>query len=110
MLKWVATGALTVTFTVAVEQRGSATPTVMPLSHTEYVKLAGPLKFTSGVYVTLPLVSATRPWVLAVAVTAVTVSVWLDSFAGPGLSLVVRSEDGKVSGVFAAAVFESSKA
>ena len=61
------------------------------------MKLAGPLKSAAGVKVTSPAVSDDRPVRAGVAVTAVTVSVCPDSFAGPLLSLSTRPAAGNTS-------------
>ena len=58
----------------------------------------------------MPAVRDTVPWVLAVAFTASTVRVWPLSFAGPLESLVVRSDDGKVSAVSSAVDLASATA
>ena len=61
-------------------------------------------------YVTIPLANPTVPCVFAPAVTDVTLSNWLDSFAGPALSFAVKSLDEKLSGVSSWAVLLSSEA
>ena len=73
---------VTVTVTWAVSHSDGTPP-----SQTVYVKLSVPLKFANGVYVTVPPALTTAvPLVGADSEPGTTVSDWLHSFAGPGLS------------------------